>query len=161
MPRPHPPIFDTLGPELAELPRRKKRQRLSEREKLYILWARSQGLSYRRIAAGLNATTNTVHQHYQALISDPVLLFELPVLCQAGAKGYECQFCRAYRQGRIKAMRHVLAHFVDPEIAPVPTSGTFPRRCNVRTQEAAPTARALSTNPSPWEEEEAPPDEQG
>jgi hypothetical protein len=117
MPRRRSPVVDIIGPELADLPRRQKRQRLTEQDKMYILWARSQGLSYRRIAAALNATTNTIHQHYQALISDPVLLFELPVLRQTGAKTYECQFCGTSRQGRIRAMRHVLAHFVDPEIA--------------------------------------------
>jgi hypothetical protein len=112
-----PPIVDLIGPELANLPRRQKRQRLTQKDEMYILWARSQGLSFRTIAARLNATTNTIHRHYQELISEPELIFELPVLRQTGPKTYECVFCGASRQGRVRSMRHVLAHFLPPEIA--------------------------------------------
>jgi DNA-binding NarL/FixJ family response regulator len=63
-----PPVFDLIGPELANLPRRQKRERLTQRDEMFILWARSQGLSFRSIAARLNATTCTVHRHYRELL---------------------------------------------------------------------------------------------
>jgi hypothetical protein len=78
---------------------------------------RSQGLSFRTIAARLNATTNTTHRHYPELISDTELIFELPVLRHTGPKAYECVLCGASRQGRVRSMRHVLAHFLPAEIA--------------------------------------------
>lgn len=112
-----PPIIDLIGPELANLPRRQKRQRLTQKDEMFILWAKSQGLSYRTIAGRLNATTNTVHRRYQGLISEPELIFELPVLRQTGPKAHECVFCGATRQGRIRSMRHVLAHFLPAELA--------------------------------------------
>jgi hypothetical protein len=74
---------------------------------------RSQGLSFRTIAARLNATTNTTHRHYQELISDPELIF----LRHTGPKAYECVLCGASRQGRVRSMQHVLAHFLPAEIA--------------------------------------------
>ncbi len=85
---------------------------MSDEDRLYILWGWSQRWSNRKIAGGVPCSIPTVHRYKRLVMSDPGVVFQLPLLLQVGPRKYRCQFCTETRPTRERAMRHVLSHIM-------------------------------------------------
>lgn len=106
-----------IGDRVKDRPPRLKHAHLDDEDKLVILWGLSRGWAAGKIARALPASPGTVKNFKNRIFQDPGLVFQLPVLAQAGPKSHQCQLCGESRPSRMKAMRHVLAHFLPDEMA--------------------------------------------
>ena len=112
-----PPILDIIGSRVQDRPPRAKNAHLDDDDKLVILWGLSRGWTIKRTAETLPTSQSTVKNFRAKVFEDPAVVFELPVLTQAGAKAHQCGLCGESRPTRMKGMRHVLAHVLPHEVA--------------------------------------------
>jgi hypothetical protein len=110
-----PPILRELKTRIA--PPHKKGQRLTNDDRLWVIWGLSRGWSDYTIAAKIQCDRSTVWRYKQRLYEDPSIVFHLPLILWIGKREFRCQLCGETRTTRMQCMRHVLAHFLPYEIA--------------------------------------------
>ncbi len=107
----------TAGAAFGPLGHRRKGVRLNRRDKLFILWGRSQGVSQLEISKRLPASWNTVHAYIDRVRRDPRVALDLGLYQRVGQKRFACGFCGQFRPTERGMERHVLAHFLPYEVA--------------------------------------------
>ncbi len=102
----------TARAALGPLGHRRKGVQLTRLDKLFILWARYQGISQNDIARRLPAARNTVHAYIERIHRDPRIALALGLYQRTGQKQLTCGFCGGVRATEMPMERHVLAHFL-------------------------------------------------
>ena len=108
MPSPIESLFGTLGKQsLGQL----KGKHLSTREKLFILFAETEGWSTQTIATKLKRAKQTIVNYRKLIRQKHKEMFRLPV-CQEGTRSgyYKCGFCGIQKRGEEVAKKHVAGH---------------------------------------------------
>jgi hypothetical protein len=96
---------------------KRKRQRLTDSDRLFILWGKWKGYSEQRIADALNKSYTCVHSYWQKVNQSPMIILDLECYAILGKKRFRCRFCNDVRETEVKIQRHVLGHCIPYEIA--------------------------------------------
>lgn len=107
----------TASGALGPLGHRRKGVQLTRRDKLYILWCKSQGISKLDTSKRLPAAANTVHGYLERVFRDPRIALNLGLYKRLGQKKFECGFCGQFRPTERAMERHVLTHFLPYVVA--------------------------------------------
>ena len=99
------------------VPSREKGTPLNVDDKLLLLWGMYREYSIRQIGILVGCAAESVRKYRDAVLDDPLLVFELPVYVQQGPKIFRCEFCSAHKETKSNIIRHVLAHVVPAEMA--------------------------------------------
>ena len=90
---------------------------LSVDDKLMLIWGWTRQWGDRRTAHFARVSITTVKNYKFKVVHDPQRVFEeLPLYTQLDSRKFQCRLCRDLRTTRVKVMRHILAHFLPPEI---------------------------------------------
>lgn len=88
-------------------------------DKLLIVWGMWRGLTAPHLARRMKRHPHTVQRYRRRVVMDPGVVFDdqLPLFHRQSGEGFICRFCGETRAGRMRVMRHVLAHFLPYEMA--------------------------------------------
>jgi hypothetical protein len=95
----------------------KKGARLSDDDRLFILWAKSKGYSHPEIAKSIEHAPSSVWNYIHQIQQSPLIVFDQKCYDSLEKKKYKCRFCNEIRASEVRMQRHVLAHFIPYEIA--------------------------------------------
>ena len=113
-----PAVFADIEPRVEQIRKSpQKWQRLSEDDRLFILWAKSKGYSEGHIASVLGRSKSAVRKFYRRMQESPLIIFDQKYYDVLGKKRLKCRFCEDVRESEMRIQRHVLAHFVPYEFA--------------------------------------------
>lgn len=107
------PILDAL----AEREPRIGQGKLSEEDKLVIVWGIYKGWTTKKIAEKIPASTHTILSLWRDWEEQPTLILDLPVLVHLPDSNFRCEICGETRPTKFKIYRHVIAHVAPKDIA--------------------------------------------
>ena len=96
---------------------RQKGVRLTSRDKIFILWCRSEGLAMSTISERLPAARSTVNAYLTRVRRSPRIALERGIYQRLNQNQFKCAFCGEIRANEPAIGRHVLAHFLPYEVA--------------------------------------------
>jgi hypothetical protein len=103
---------------LKDRPKRYGRMHLTNYDRLFILYQRSQHMSVEEIAKRVPCGYSSVRQYLEKVRHDPSLLFAVnEVYIETAPNRFSCGFCRAVKQREAAIQHHVLGHIFPIEVS--------------------------------------------